>query len=59
MMVVLFSVAICVFFTIVALVEYYTAGAGAWFAPLIALIPSVYGMVVFVKKYWPKSQYEE
>ena len=53
------SAAICAFFTLVLIINYFELGGKYWFALLLALVPYVYGCVVFIKKYLPKSSYEE
>ena len=54
---VLGSVAICAFFTLALIINYFIDLKGTyWFAALISLVPYVYGCYVFVKKYAPKNK---
>ena len=55
MVAVIFPIAICIFFIIVTLHQYYSHGCKLWFAPLIALIPAVYGMYAFYQKYYKEK----
>lgn len=50
------TAAICAFFTLVLIVNYFELGGKYWFAVLIALVPSVYGFYSFIKKYYPKME---
>ncbi len=49
------TVAICTFFALALIINYFELGGTYWFALLLALVPYVYGCVVFVKKYLPKK----
>lgn len=50
------TVALCAFFTLVLIFNYYGLGGKYWFAWLVALVPYVYGCIVFIKKYLPKKK---
>lgn len=50
------TVAICAFFTLALIINYFELGGKYWFAVLIALVPYVYGCYAFVKKYLPKKE---
>jgi len=55
MVIALFPIAICVFFIFITLYEYYDNGCKPWIAPIISLIPAVYGMIAWHKKYYNKE----